>query len=207
MTDLELLKKKINESGITMIAISKKTGIVRETLYNRLKGKGEFNVSEIVALTKVLEMSKTERDEIFFGEKAEQNVIVNETEELKKLPDKILHCLARIIQDETIEYEDYVKCLYCKYAIECKNEFFNGIDRTPLWIKLLRLLHEYTFVTLDLSQETKATDILKGSWIEKYPDVLKTFTNKSFDEQLDILKGPDILQYKDKEPCQQQHIH
>ena len=73
MTDLELLKKKIYESGMTMIAISKKTGIVRETLYNRLKGKGEFNASEIVALTKVLEMSKTERDEIFFDEKVEYN--------------------------------------------------------------------------------------------------------------------------------------
>lgn len=76
MTDLEMLKKKIEESGMTMIAISKKTGIVREILYNRLKGKGEFNASEIAVLTKVLCMSKMERDAIFFGEKVEYNATV-----------------------------------------------------------------------------------------------------------------------------------
>ena len=69
MTDLEMLKKKIEESGMTMIAISKKTGIVREILYNRLKGKGEFNASEIAVLTKVLCMSKMERDAIFLAKR------------------------------------------------------------------------------------------------------------------------------------------
>lgn len=69
MTDFEMLKRKINESGMTITAIAKKCGILRETLYNRLKGKGEFNASEIVALANTLHMSKQERDAIFFGEK------------------------------------------------------------------------------------------------------------------------------------------
>lgn len=71
MTDLKLLKRRIDESGMTMVAISQKTGILRETLYNRLNGKGEFTASEIVALSKVLTLSTVERSEIFFGEKVE----------------------------------------------------------------------------------------------------------------------------------------
>lgn len=66
MPDIVLLKEKIDESGMTMVAISVKSGILRETLYNRLSGKGEFLASEIIGLTKVLGLSKAERDKIFF---------------------------------------------------------------------------------------------------------------------------------------------
>lgn len=73
MTDFEMLKSKIDESGMTMTAIAQKCGMLRETLYNRLKGKGEFNASEIVALAEVLHMSKEERDTIFLGDKVTLN--------------------------------------------------------------------------------------------------------------------------------------
>lgn len=66
MPDIVLLKKKIKQSGMTMVAISTKSGILRETLYNRLSGKGEFLASEIVGLTKTLGLSRAERDKIFF---------------------------------------------------------------------------------------------------------------------------------------------
>ena len=65
MPDTNRLKRKIKDSGMTVKAISEKTGILRETLYNRLKGAGEFTASEIVALSNVLNMSQTERDDIF----------------------------------------------------------------------------------------------------------------------------------------------
>lgn len=71
MSDINLLKKKIEESGMTMIAISTKSGIVRETLYNRLNGKGEFNASEMTGLAKALRLTNKERDEIFFAEEVE----------------------------------------------------------------------------------------------------------------------------------------
>lgn len=67
LTDFEKLKKKIEESGMTMVALSEKTGILRETLYNRLNGKGEFHASEIVALSKALGLTKKERDAIFLS--------------------------------------------------------------------------------------------------------------------------------------------
>lgn len=73
MTDFELLREKMTDSGMTVTAIARKSGILRETLYNRLNGKSEFSASEIVSLTNVLHMSKEERDEIFFGEKVALN--------------------------------------------------------------------------------------------------------------------------------------
>ncbi len=67
MPDILLLKKKIKESGMTIKAIAEKSGILRETFYNRLKGNGEFTASEIVALTEVLNLSASDRDQIFLS--------------------------------------------------------------------------------------------------------------------------------------------
>lgn len=65
MPNIALLKAKIDESGIPMTVLSKKSGIVRETLYNRLAGVGDFTASEIVGLSNSLKLSKAEREEIF----------------------------------------------------------------------------------------------------------------------------------------------
>lgn len=66
MPNIALLKDTIKDSGMTMVAISDKSGIVRETLYNRLDGKGEFTVSEITGLCSALKISKQDREKIFF---------------------------------------------------------------------------------------------------------------------------------------------
>ena len=76
MTDIEMLKNKIDSSGMTMVSISKKAGILRETLYNRLNGIGEFTASEIVGLCEALKISKSERDSIFFKKKVEYNATI-----------------------------------------------------------------------------------------------------------------------------------
>ena len=67
MTDVELLKKKMKESGMTITSIAEKAGILRETLYNRMNSDGDFKASEITSLTKVLRLNKCERDKIFFA--------------------------------------------------------------------------------------------------------------------------------------------
>lgn len=69
MTDIDLLKEKIKDSGLKIVFIAEKTGILRETLYNRLNGKGEFTASEIVALSDVLRLNKADRDKIFLSPK------------------------------------------------------------------------------------------------------------------------------------------
>lgn len=68
MPDIEMLKQKIESSGISIVALAAKCSISRETFYNRMAGKGEFKASEINALTAALHLSKEERDAIFFGE-------------------------------------------------------------------------------------------------------------------------------------------
>lgn len=65
MPDIGALKEKMTDSGMTVTSIAKKSGILRETLYNRLNGKGEFTASEIVNLSDVLHLTKTERENIF----------------------------------------------------------------------------------------------------------------------------------------------
>lgn len=65
MVNTEKLKGIIKESGMSMTAIAAKSGIVRETLYNRLNGIGEFTASEITGLTQTLHLSRSERDDIF----------------------------------------------------------------------------------------------------------------------------------------------
>lgn len=67
--DIQALKNKIEESGMTMTSIARKSKISRETLYNRLNGIGEFTASEIIGLTTALNLSKSERDIIFLNEK------------------------------------------------------------------------------------------------------------------------------------------
>ena len=64
--DLEMLNKKIRDSGMTMVAISSKIGITRETLYNKINGIVEFKASEIQKLSNVLGLSEEDRNHIFF---------------------------------------------------------------------------------------------------------------------------------------------
>lgn len=71
--NMKLLKEKMNDSGLTITLIAKRSGILRETLYNRLNGIGEFKASEITSLTKVLKLSKKDREQIFFANNSELN--------------------------------------------------------------------------------------------------------------------------------------
>lgn len=72
MTDVVALKKCIDDSGMTVTAVAEKSGILRETLYNRMK-TGDFKLSEICALVQVLRLSNSERDRIFFASNSELN--------------------------------------------------------------------------------------------------------------------------------------
>ena len=67
MSGLALLKERISDSGMTMVSIAKRANMSRVTLYNRLKGIGEFTAPEIIGLTKVLRLSKSDREKIFFS--------------------------------------------------------------------------------------------------------------------------------------------
>lgn len=65
MPNMELLKDRIKDSGMTIIAISEKSNIDRATIYNRLNGRGEWKASEIVGMSDALRLTSAEKEEIF----------------------------------------------------------------------------------------------------------------------------------------------
>lgn len=68
MVDVNLFRKKIKDSGMTTTFICKKSGILRQTLYNRFERPGLFTIDEIVGLKKVLRLSADDVEKIFFAE-------------------------------------------------------------------------------------------------------------------------------------------
>lgn len=66
MTNTELLKKTITESGITIVFLADKLDISREAFYMKLNGKTEFKASEIFALRRLLGLSSKQTEAIFF---------------------------------------------------------------------------------------------------------------------------------------------
>ena len=63
----EELKKRIDERGLKIRYIADKLGISHEAMYNKIKGKSEFKVSEVAALAKVLNLSDKDIRAIFFA--------------------------------------------------------------------------------------------------------------------------------------------
>lgn len=67
MTNSELLKETINESGLKLSFIAEKIGISRDSLYRKINNKTPFNQYEIAALCDVLKIvSSKKMDAIFF---------------------------------------------------------------------------------------------------------------------------------------------
>ena len=66
MTECNMLKHRIEESGITLTFLAKQLSIDRATLYNKLNGITEFKASEITIISRLLNLTTDERDEIFF---------------------------------------------------------------------------------------------------------------------------------------------
>ena len=67
MTDIEMLKRKVEDSGLRARFIYEKLGISKASWYNKLNGKSPFNVAEIQILCEVLGItSLREKEHIFF---------------------------------------------------------------------------------------------------------------------------------------------
>lgn len=107
--------------------------------------------------------------------------------------EKAMHCIARMMQEMALDSS--VKCLYCKFAFECAKEF--GETGDIYFRKLMDELQEKTSVNLCPNPGTQQQELLRGSWIESRPELLKKFTNMSVEEQLDTLTNQDILSYSD----------
>ena len=66
MTDSELLKNKIKESGVKMYHIADVLNISRYGLLKKINNESEFKVSEVLTMAKLLQLTREEREYIFF---------------------------------------------------------------------------------------------------------------------------------------------
>lgn len=65
MVDRERLREIIEDSGMTLEALGRKSGVKPYTITRRLNGDGDFTAPEIVGLSKALKLTKTLQREIF----------------------------------------------------------------------------------------------------------------------------------------------
>lgn len=67
MTNTELLREKIEQSGYKLQFIAKKVGITYQSLLNKINNRSDFRANEIQALYDILELTEEERVAIFFA--------------------------------------------------------------------------------------------------------------------------------------------
>lgn len=67
MTNTEMLKKAIADSGLKIGFLAKSCGMSRSSLYNKMSGSVDFSATEIVKLSSTLGLSRKQRDDIFFN--------------------------------------------------------------------------------------------------------------------------------------------
>ena len=66
MTNTELLRKKIDESGYKLRFIAKQVGITYQGLMNKINNETDFRATEIQTLCDLLKIDMQEKEEIFF---------------------------------------------------------------------------------------------------------------------------------------------
>lgn len=67
MEDKNELRRRIDESGISITALAKKIGVSRGTLYKKVDGTSYFNSDEISGLIDALHLTGNDVTRIFFG--------------------------------------------------------------------------------------------------------------------------------------------
>ena len=73
MVNVVELQKVIDDSGISITAIAEKLNVNRGTVYNKLENPSSITVADIEGFTKVLRLSKVDRDRIFFAKDVRAN--------------------------------------------------------------------------------------------------------------------------------------
>lgn len=69
MVNVNKLRGRIVENGLSIESLAEKTGISRDTLYRRLsRGGVDFTISEADRIAKALSLTAGELNEIFFAQ-------------------------------------------------------------------------------------------------------------------------------------------
>lgn len=67
MTNVKLLRERINDSGYKIAFIAHKCGISYQGFLPKMQGEREFNQKEIAAIKSLLNLSNEEVEDIFFA--------------------------------------------------------------------------------------------------------------------------------------------
>ena len=67
MTDTEKLMEAIKGTGYSKEYIADKLNLSVYSLYKKINNKSEFKASEIIALSLLLNLTSSQRDDIFFN--------------------------------------------------------------------------------------------------------------------------------------------
>ena len=78
--DCILLTDIIDESGFTKKEIAEQLGLYRKGLYNKLNGEKEFKASEIRKLSRLLNLSGSDKNQIFFNDYVDESVNQSDTD-------------------------------------------------------------------------------------------------------------------------------
>lgn len=71
MTNTELLRKKIDDSGYKLRFIAEKIGITYQGFLKKINNETEFKATEIQVLCDLLKIDMQEKEEIFFASQVE----------------------------------------------------------------------------------------------------------------------------------------
>ena len=78
--DFILLTNIIEERGFTKNEIAEQLGLSRQGLYNKLNGEKEFKASEIRKLSRLLNLSDSDKNQIFFNDYVDEFVNQSDTD-------------------------------------------------------------------------------------------------------------------------------
>ena len=78
--DCILLTDIIDERGFTKNEIAEQLGLSRQGLYNKLNGEKEFKASEIRKLSRLLNLSDSDKNQIFFNDYVDESANQSDTE-------------------------------------------------------------------------------------------------------------------------------
>lgn len=67
MFNQNLLKAKMIEKGVSALSICKEIGVCETTFYRKMSRGGDFSRFEIGKIAELLNLTKEERDNIFFA--------------------------------------------------------------------------------------------------------------------------------------------
>lgn len=73
MTNTEMIREKIEKSGLKLNYICEQLGLSWGGLANKIENRTEFRQSEIVTLSQILRLTDEEREQIFFSLGVEKN--------------------------------------------------------------------------------------------------------------------------------------